>query len=47
MLTITTSFKQTTRDIKLYTEVKKMEEQSAFVKDAIEYYIKYLKSKKV
>ncbi|EJO5349399.1 hypothetical protein NRP93_003577 [Clostridium botulinum] len=42
MLRITVSFKQTTKDIKLYKTVKKQEEQSEFVKKAIDFYIKYL-----
>ena len=42
MQRITVSFKQTTRDLKLFTEVKNMEEQSDFIKKAIEFYIKYL-----
>ncbi|MCD2349015.1 MULTISPECIES: hypothetical protein [Clostridium] len=37
------SFKQTTRDMKLYTYVEGLEEKSDFVKDAIEFYIKHLK----
>ena len=40
MTRITVSFKQTTRDMKLYTLVKNMEEQSDFIKDAIEFYLK-------
>lgn len=42
---IPVSFKKTTRDMKLYTEVKSKEEQSEFVKDALEYYVKYLGKK--
>lgn len=38
------SFKNTSKDLKLYTYVKGLEEQSEFVKKAIEYYIKYLDS---
>jgi len=40
MTRITVSFKQTTRDMKLYTMVKNLEEQSDFIKDAIEFYLK-------
>lgn len=40
---INVSFKQTTRDMTLYTEVIAQEEKSEFVKKAIEHYIKYLK----
>lgn len=36
------SFKQTSRDMKLYTEVISKEEKSGFIKDALEHYIKYL-----
>lgn len=39
------SFKQTTRDMKLYTEVISKEEKSGFIKDALEHYIKYLQLK--
>jgi len=39
---ITVSFKQTTRDMKLYTMVKNLEEQSDFIKNAIENYIKFI-----
>lgn len=35
------SFKKTTRDMKLYTEVKSHEEKSEYVKDAIEFFMKY------
>lgn len=45
MLRITVSFKQTTRDIKLYTTVNAMEEKSDFIKDAIDFYLKYLEKK--
>lgn len=45
MLRITVSFKQTTRDIKLYTTVNAMEEKSDFVQDAIEFYLEYLKNR--
>lgn len=44
MLRITVSFKQTSRDVKLYTKVNNLEEKSDFVKDALEYYIKYLEA---
>lgn len=36
------SFKQTSRDMRLYTTVISQEEKSDFVKDAIEFYVKYL-----
>lgn len=35
------SFKDTTRDMKLYIAVMAAEEHSAFIKDAIEFYITY------
>lgn len=40
------SFKQTTRDMKLYTTVDSLEEKSDFVKDAIEFYLKHLEKEK-
>jgi len=46
MSRITVSFKNTSRDMKLFTEVKNMEEQSDFIKDAIDFYLKYLENKK-
>lgn len=42
MPTLDISFKQTSKDMRLYTKVKSEEEQSDFVKRAIEFYIKYL-----
>lgn len=42
---IDVSFKQTTRDMKLYTTVIAKEEKSDFVKDAIEFYIDHLQKK--
>ncbi|WP_163249312.1 hypothetical protein [Clostridium niameyense] len=36
------SFKQTSKDIKLYTTVKSQEEQSEFIKKALEFYIRHL-----
>ena len=36
------SFKQTSKDLRLYTRVMAEEEKSIFVKMAIEFYIKYL-----
>ncbi|WML35647.1 hypothetical protein [Clostridium sp. OS1-26] len=39
------SFKKTTRDMKLYSAVTTKEEKSDFVKDAIEFYLKYLENK--
>lgn len=43
---IPVSFKNTDKDMKIYLEVKAKEEQSEFVKEALRYYIKYLKTKK-
>ncbi|MFA6867561.1 MAG: hypothetical protein WCR54_08635 [Clostridia bacterium] len=42
------SFRETVRDLTLYNEVQSKEklEKSEFVKDAIEFYMKYLESKK-
>lgn len=40
------SFKKTSRDMKLYIAVASREEKSDFVKDAIEYYLEYLRKKK-
>jgi len=45
MATVTVSFKQTTKDMKLYTAVNSLEEKSVFIKDAIEFYIKHLEEK--
>lgn len=39
---IEVSFKQTSKDMKMYSAVKAEEEKSDFVKKAIEFYIKYL-----
>ncbi|HID0769594.1 TPA: hypothetical protein ACXC99_003691 [Clostridium botulinum] len=41
---INVSFKQTTKDMKLYTFVKSQEEQSEFIKIALDFYIKYLEN---
>ncbi|EKN43381.1 hypothetical protein [Clostridium botulinum] len=41
---INVSFKQTTKDMKLYDTVKKQEEQSEFIKIALDFYIKYLEN---
>ncbi|ACO84650.1 hypothetical protein [Clostridium botulinum] len=38
-------FKQTSKDMKLYTTVKGQGEQSEFVKRALEFYIKYLENR--
>ncbi|WP_315119481.1 hypothetical protein [uncultured Clostridium sp.] len=38
---IAVSFKQTSRDLKLYTYVDALEEKSDFIKDAIEFYLKH------
>lgn len=46
LLRITVSFKQTTRDMKLYTTVNAMEEKSDFIKDAIEFYLEHLEENK-
>lgn len=35
------SFKNTTKDMQLYTYVKGQEERSAFVKRALRFYLKY------
>lgn len=40
------SFKQTSKDMRLYTIVMAQEEKSYFVKLAIEFYIKYLEGVK-
>jgi len=47
MSRITVSFKNTSRDMKLFTEVKNMEEQSDFIKDALVFYVKWLKENKI
>lgn len=36
------SFKQTSKDMKLYAKIMSEEEKSDFVKKAIDFYIKYL-----
>ena len=46
MLRITLSFKQTTRDVKLYNLINGKEEKSDFVKDCVEFYIKSLEKEK-
>lgn len=46
MLRITVSFKQTTRDMRLYTTVNAMEEKSDFIKDAIEFYLEHQEKEK-
>jgi len=40
------SFKQTSKDMKLYSKVIAEEEKSDFVKRAIEFYIEFLENKK-
>lgn len=40
------SFKQTTRDIKLFTRANNEEEKSDFVKKALEFYINHLEKEK-
>jgi hypothetical protein len=42
---VNVSFKQTTKDMKIYTIVTSKEEQSEFVKEALGFYIKYLEGK--
>lgn len=42
MRKITISFKNTTKDVKLFIYVNKQEEKSQFIKDAIEFYIEHL-----
>lgn len=42
MLRVTVSFKQTTRDLKLFEIINNKEEKSDFIKDAVEFYLKYL-----
>ena len=44
MLRFTTSFRETTRDVKLFTTVdsKEKNEKSEFIKDALEFYIEHL-----
>jgi len=39
---ITVSFKNTTKDMKIYVTVNSQEEKSDFIKKALEYYIKHL-----
>lgn len=46
MARIVVSFKNTSKDMKIYMQVKEMEEQSQFIKDSIEHYLNYLKEKK-
>ena len=45
---VNVSFRETVRDLTLYNEVQNKEklEKSEFVKDAIEFYMKYLENKK-
>lgn len=38
---IDVSFKQTSRDMKLYTNVMALEEKSEYMKNALEFYEKY------
>lgn len=42
---VNVSFRKTSRDMQLYLEIEKKEpsEKSEFVKDAIEFYLEYLK----
>ena len=46
MLRINLSFKNTTRDIKLYTVINSKEEKSDFIKSCVEYYLKSLEKNK-
>jgi len=48
LLRTTVSYKKTTRDVKLFSEVENKEknEKSEFIKDALEFYIKYLEGLK-
>lgn len=39
---INVSFKQTSRDMRMFLEVNSKEEKSEFVKDAVEFYIHHL-----
>lgn len=39
---VNVSFKQTSRDMRLYAQTIAQEEKSEFVKRAIEHYLKYL-----
>ena len=39
MRKITISFKNTTKDVKIWLEIDKQEEKSQFVKDCIQYYL--------
>ena len=45
MLRINLSFKNTTKDIKLYTLINSKEEKSDFIKSCIEFYLKSLENK--
>jgi len=38
---IPVSFKNTTSDIKLYTSIVNLEDRSAFIKNALRFYLKY------
>jgi len=40
------SFKQTSKDMKLFAKVISEEEKSVFVKNALEFYIEYLENNK-
>jgi hypothetical protein len=44
MPTLDVSFKQTSKDMKMYALVKAEEEKSDFVKKALEFYINYLEN---
>ena len=46
MLRINLSFKNTTRDIKLYTIINSKEEKSDFIKSCVEYYLKSVEKEK-
>ncbi|HEY5563915.1 MAG TPA: hypothetical protein VIK72_19540 [Clostridiaceae bacterium] len=42
MSKIVVSFKNTTKDQKIYAAIYAMEEKSAFIKEACEFYLKYI-----
>ena len=46
MLRINLSFKNTTKDIKLYTIINSKEEKSEFIKSCVEFYLKELEKEK-
>lgn len=44
MLRVTVSFKNTSKDVELYTRIKALEEQSEVIKKAIRFYFKHLEN---